>query len=86
MREPMFDDDTIQEGEKREYVELIVDLLVYTKKLEEMIVELREEVNHSVPKGQPSPYIELHSDIYENFYEYPAYEKYRKYIERYFSY
>jgi hypothetical protein len=86
MKEPMFDDETITRKDVKDNAQLIVDLLVYSKKLEEMIVELRKEVNGLTREGQPVPYPELHSDIYENFDDHPAYEKHREYIELFFKY
>ena len=86
MKEPMFDDETILRREQMDNAQLIVDLLVYSKKLEEMIVELRKEVNGLTHEGQHVPYPELHSDIYENFDDRPAYDKHRDYIELFFKY
>lgn len=82
----MFDDETILRREQMDNAQLIVDLLVYSKKLEEMIVELRKEVNGLTHEGQHVPYPELHSDIYENFDDCPAYDKHRDYIELFFKY
>ncbi|WP_257352265.1 hypothetical protein [Pseudalkalibacillus decolorationis] len=86
MKEPMYDDDTIKLGDEMDHAQLIVDLLIYSKKLEEMIIELRKEVNELTPEGQTIPYAELHSDIYENFDDYQAYEKHRSFIELFFKY
>jgi hypothetical protein len=46
-----------------------------------MVIELRKDVNSLSPKGQPKPYEEVYSDLYESFYDYPAYEKYKEYID-----
>ena len=80
MNESMYDDDTLRLDEERENARLIVDLLNYTKTLEEMVINLRKEVNERTLKSQPIPYFELHSDVYESFEDYPAYEKHRDYI------
>jgi hypothetical protein len=81
MQEPTDDENTIELAKEMENVRLIVDLLIYSKKLEEMVIELRKDVNSLSPKGQPKPYEEVHSDVYESFYDYPAYEKYKEYID-----
>jgi hypothetical protein len=46
-----------------------------------MSIELRKAVDSLSPKGKPKPYEEVHSDVYESFYYYPAYEKYKEYID-----
>lgn len=66
-------------------IEFIISLLHYVKKLEAMVIELREEVNERTPNGEPVPYFELHSDVYENFFDYQTFIKYQKYIEMYFD-
>ncbi|MFD1168160.1 hypothetical protein [Oceanobacillus caeni] len=67
-------------------LQLIVDLLNYFRKLEGMVIELRKEVNELTPKGRHIPYDELHSDVYEVFEDYPAYEKNSRFIELFFKY
>lgn len=69
----------------RDNIAFIISLLHYTKKLEAMVIKLREEVNELTPNGNPIPYFELHSDVYENFFDYPTFIKYQKYIEIYFD-
>lgn len=81
-----YDDDPIRLAKEMDNVRLIVDLLNYSKELEEMVIELRKEINGLTPDGQPLPYAELHSDVYVNFDDYPAYDKYREFIELYFTY
>lgn len=76
--EPMYDDDTLELLKDLETTEFIEALLHNTRDLEKMIIELREEVNNLIPKGQPKPYIDLHSDIYKVFYGFPAYTKYEE--------
>lgn len=83
--EPLVDDDALELAKEMEYVKLIADLLIYSRKLEEMVIELRKHVNELTPKDQPLPYEGLHSDVYESFYDYPAYEKYKDYIELFFE-
>ncbi|MDW7650822.1 MAG: hypothetical protein SCM57_05730, partial [Bacillota bacterium] len=56
-------------------------LLQYTKKLETMVVDLRAEVNSLTPADKPSPYFDIHSDIYEVFYDYPGYTRFEEIFE-----
>lgn len=53
-------------------------LLEYAKTLEGMVIELRSQVNHLTPPGRAMPYADLYSDIFEIFYDYPAYEKFKE--------
>ena len=76
--EPMYDTEMLQLIEEKETADLISAVLSYTKDLEKMVLDLRGQVNDLTPAGQPKPYCDLHSDIYEVFYEYPAYQKYQK--------
>ena len=71
--------------EEMDNLDLIINLISYSKKLERMIIQLRSEVNALTPAGENLPYFELHSDIYENFFDYPTIIKYQKYIELYFD-
>ena len=81
MHESMYDDETINLAREMDNIRLIIDLLRYSRRLEETVVELRTEINRLSPKERDIPYAELHSDIYENFDDHPAYKKYREYIE-----
>lgn len=83
---PVYKNGIFESKEEKDNAELIINLLNYSKLLEEMIIDLRKEVNRLTPKGHPIPYFELHSDIYEAFDDHPAYEKYREYIELFFQY
>ncbi len=78
LAEPMYDIKMLELIEKQETAELISTVLGYTKNLEKMVLDLRSQVNNLTPAGQPKPYFDLHSDIYEAFYDYPAYQKYQK--------
>lgn len=80
--EPIYDDDMLAMIEEQETAELIKALFCYTITLENMVVELRKQVNSHTPPGQPEPYFDLHSDIYEEFSDYPAYEKYKDILEQ----
>ncbi|WP_163971805.1 hypothetical protein [Oceanobacillus halotolerans] len=77
MCESIYDGDAMSR-DKMDDIEFIINLLSYSKKLEEMVVKLRKEVNELTPEEKTIPYIELHSDIYENFFDHPAFIKYRK--------
>lgn len=71
--------------EEMDNLDLIINLISYSKKLERMIIQLRLEVNALTPADENLPYFELHSDIYENFFDYPTIIRYQKYIELYFD-
>lgn len=77
-KEPMYDDVTLELIEEQKTTDLIEAVLQYTRNLEKMVIELRKEVNNLIPKGKPKPYADLHSDIYQLFYHYPAYPKYEE--------
>ncbi len=79
--EPMFDDETLDIIEEQKTSELIRALLRYTKKLKAMVIDLRTEVNSLTPVNKPAPYADIHSDIYEVFYDYPGYSKYEEIFE-----
>jgi len=79
--EPMYDVEQLDSFKEMESVDLIVKLLGYTKTLEEMVIDLRIQVNRLTPKNEPLPYDDLHSDVYEVFYDHPAYERYKEHIE-----
>lgn len=79
--EPMFDDETMDIIEEQKTSELIRALLRYTRKLEIMVVDLRTEVNSLTPVKKTAPYVDIHSDIYEVFYDYPGYSKYEDIFE-----
>ncbi|MEG6521786.1 hypothetical protein [Desulfotomaculum sp. 1211_IL3151] len=79
--ESMYDDDSLQSIKEMENLELIKAILEYSKNLEAMVLELRREVNDLTPPGDPKPYEDIHSDIYESFDDYPAYQKLREIFE-----
>lgn len=80
--EPIYDDDMLAMIEDQKTAELINALLCYTRTLENMVVELREQVNSLTPREEPKPFFDLHSDIYEEFSDYPAYVKYQYFFEQ----
>lgn len=79
--EPMYDDDILQSIREIENHELIKAILDYSKNLEAMVLELRQEVNELTPHGAHKQYEDIHSDIYEVFDDYPAYQRYRELFE-----
>jgi hypothetical protein len=86
MSEPIFDIEQLEEIKDQETADLIAKLLLYAQSLEEQVVELRKEVNRLTPRGEPTPYEDLHSDIYENFDDHPVYVRHRDTIELFFTY
>lgn len=82
----MYDIEQLEHFKEMEPVDLIVKLLGYTKTLEDMVIDLRIKVNRMTPKDEPLPYYDLHSDVYEVFYDHPAYERYKEHIELFHQY
>ncbi len=78
MNKPMYNGNSEMEN-----ANLIINLLNYAKK--KMVVELRKEVNQLTPSGKSLTYDELHGDIYENFYDHPAFKRYLRYIEEFYT-
>lgn len=74
-------EEQLEEIKERENIDLIIGLLNYTKSLEEMVIELRSNVNALTPSGEQLPFPDLHGDVYEVFDHHPAYERYKEYIE-----
>ncbi len=81
MREPTYDDDTLEFIAELQTAQLIIALLEYVKTLEKMVVKLRWQVNNLTPPGQLRPYVDLCSDIFEAFDDYPAYQRFKKAFE-----
>jgi hypothetical protein len=78
--ETMYDDEELAFLEELKPYRLIDALFSYTKDLEEMVLELRKEVNGLTP-GKCKPYEDLYSDFYETFDDYPAYQRYKYLFE-----
>lgn len=74
--EPTLVVDMLESRKELEAYELIKALLSYTEDLEAMVLDLRQEVNNITPPGKRKPYEDIHSDIYEAFDDYPAYQRY----------
>jgi hypothetical protein len=77
-REPIYDDTALYSHKQQEVAELVKALAEYAKTLEEMVVELRSQVNALTPAGQSEPFPDLHENIYEAFDDFPAYQKFKK--------
>lgn len=80
--EPMYDDCTLDLIEDLETEELIAALTDYFKSLEKQVVELRCQVNRLTPAGKPEPFPEPHSDLYEVFHHYAAYQKFKHILKQ----
>lgn len=79
--EPIYDDITLEQIEEQKTAELIRALVQYAKALEKMVVKLRSQVNALTSAGQKEPFPDLHGDIYEVFYHYPAYQRFKKILK-----
>lgn len=51
---------------------LVEALAQYCASLEKQVIELRNWVNELMPADK-QPFLDLHSDLYETFYDYEAY-------------
>ncbi len=80
--EPMYDDESLEMFEEIKVAELLSAILEYSKELEDQVVMLRTEVNNLTPSTARKPYEDLYSDVFQVFDHYPAYQKYRQYVER----
>lgn len=79
--ESMYDDESLAMFEDIKAAELIAAMLEYSKELEDQVVMLRTEVNNLTPSTARKPYEDLYSDVFQVFDHYPAYQKFREYIE-----
>ncbi len=80
-REPIYDDTALYLHEEQEVAELVKAYAEYAKTLEKMVVKLRSQINVLTPAGQREPFPDLHEDIYEVFYDFPAYQKFKKILK-----
>jgi hypothetical protein len=80
------DDWSLQliEEQKKEFqiYQLVVALIDNCRELGKQVVELRQQVNRLTPSGQPEPYVDLYSDLYESFYDYATYPKFKRILKR----
>lgn len=79
--ETMYDDGMLELIEDQETSELMTALFIYSKGLEKEIVKLRAQVNSLAANDNSAPFPDLHSDIYEVFDGYAAYEKFKAIFE-----
>lgn len=75
------DDLTLDLLEQQETEELVEALAKYCRQLEKQVVKLRCQVNQLTPANQPKPFPEPHSDLYECFYQYDAYPKFKRVLK-----
>jgi hypothetical protein len=74
-----YDDDAIEEILEGLPYELIHILLSELKRLAEMVVATRVEVNALTPQGMGEPYPDIASDILNmSFYDHPAVRRYEE--------
>jgi hypothetical protein len=70
--------ELIQEQDKELQVEELVEALAkYCRQLEKQVVSLRRQANRLTPSDKPKPFPELHSDLYESFYQYATYPRFK---------
>lgn len=75
--EPMYDDCMLERIEQQETEELVEALATYCKSLEKQVVELRCRLNRLTPANQREPFPDPKSDLYEVFYHYAAYPRFK---------
>ena len=76
--DPLCDDWTLELIEQQQTEELVAALAKYCRQLERQVVKLRCQVNRLTPSDKPQPFPEPHSDLYEVFYHYAAYPKFKR--------
>lgn len=80
--EPIYDDCTLELIEQQQVEELIAALAEYCKNLEKQVVDLRCQVNCLTPSNIVIPFFDLHADLYEVFYHYDAYPKFKHILKQ----
>lgn len=81
-----YDEQEVVAVKEQQTNELIAALLNYAQGLENQVVSLRSELNKKSLSDEAQPYPDLHTDIYESFEDYPAYEQNKDGIETYLEY
>ncbi len=76
-----YDDQAMIALEEQQVSELVASLINYAQGLETQVVGLRSQINRLSASDTAKPYPDLHSDIYELFCDYPAYERNKTNIE-----
>ena len=79
--ETTYDDGMLEVIEDQKTSELMTALFEYSKGLEKEIVKLRTQVNSLTAIDNPQPFPDVHSDIYEVFDGYAAYERFKEIFE-----
>ncbi|CAM3959000.1 hypothetical protein L1N85_00015 [Paenibacillus alkaliterrae] len=79
--EPIVDDLMLEAGEEQETEELVAGLTAYARSLELQMIQLRCRINELTPAGQEKPFPEPHTDLYESFDHYAAYEKFKHVLQ-----
>lgn len=75
------DEQELMALEEQQTNELIAALINYAHDLEKQVIHLRSEVNKRTLSNEALPYPDLHTDIYEVFDDFPAYERNKDGIE-----
>lgn len=78
----MYDDCTLELIKQQETEELLAALVEYCKDLEKQVVDLRCQVNRLTPSDKRKPFPDPQSDLYEVFYHYAAYPKFKKILKQ----
>lgn len=78
--EPTYDVVSLELLEQQEVALLVEALAQYCVSLEKQIIELRSWVNKLMPDDN-QPFLDLHSDLYESFYDYGAYSKFEQQLK-----
>ncbi|MBE0452033.1 MAG: hypothetical protein IBX70_14500 [Clostridia bacterium] len=81
-----YDEQELLAVNEQQTNELIAALLNYAQGLENQVVLLRSDLNKRTLADEAQPYPDLHTDIYETFEGYPAYERNKDGIEAYLEF
>jgi len=76
-----FDIQELELVEQQQIEELVEALVNYCRQLEKQVVSLRCQVNRLTAVDKPKPFPELHSDLYQSFYQYAAYPKFKRILK-----
>lgn len=79
MREPMYDNMTLDWIAELENKDLIDCLWHYTLSLEENIVRLRNQINYLTKDDKPQPFPDPASDFSKRFFDHPSYHLYAEF-------
>jgi hypothetical protein len=62
--------------------ELLEALVDNCRELGEQVVDLRRQLNQLTPPGQIEPFLLLNGDLYQSFWDYAAYPKFKHLLKR----